>query len=168
MSKKLIAVLLGIILCLCLAFSACGENPQTPDNTPSDDELYEENNNFDEITEMYIAVNGNKLKVTLEQNSSVDALVELLKQGDITFTASKNGNFEMVGNIGYTLPRNDAPLTGEAGDVILYAGNQLCLFFDSYFWSAYTRIGKINGYSASELSTLLGAEQGTVQVTMSL
>lgn len=122
----------------------------------------------EEITEMYITVNNFKLKVTLEQNSSVDALVEYLNQGDITFTASKNGDFEMVGNIGHTLPRNDAPLTGEPGDVILYSGSMICLFYGSNYWSAYTKIGKINGYTAELLKTMLGADQGNVQVTISL
>ena len=120
------------------------------------------------ITEMYITVNNFKLKVTLEQNSSVDALVEYLKQEDITFTANKNGDFEMVGNIGHTLPRNDAPLTGEPGDVILYSGSMICLFYGSNYWSAYTKIGKIDGYTAELLKTMLGADQGNVQVTISL
>ena len=120
----------------------------------------------EEVSEMYITVNGNKLKVTLEDNSSVAALVEILKQGDIVFTATENGGFEIYGNIGHTLPTNNTQITAQAGDVILYAGNNICLFFGSNSWS-YTRIGKINGYTSSELKAMLGA-LGSVQVTLSL
>ena len=116
---------------------------------------------------MYLTVNGNKLEVALAENSSVDALVGILKQGDVTFTADENGGFEIYGDIGHSLPTNNTHLTAQAGDVFLYAGRYLCFFFGSNSYS-YTEIGKIKGYSASELRTLLGANQGSVQVTVSL
>ena len=121
----------------------------------------------EEITEMYITINGNKLKVTLEKNSSVKALIEILEKGDIVYTAHDYGGFEKVGSIGHNLPTNDTHITTEPGDVILYLGNQICLFVGSNSWD-YTRIGKINGYTTDELRTLLGAGQGNVQVTISL
>ena len=120
-----------------------------------------------EETEMYITVNGNKLEVTLADNSSVDALVNILKQGDIVYTANDYGDFEKVGNIGHTLPRNDKHINTYAGDVVLYEGNNIVLFYGSNAW-AYTRLGKINGYSAGELRELLGAGSGEAQVTISL
>ena len=116
---------------------------------------------------MYITIYGNKLEVTLESNSSVKALVELLKQGSITYTANDYGGFEKVGYIGHSLPDSDTTITTSAGDVILYQGNQICLMVGSNTWS-YTRIGKINGYSASELKELIGIGKGNAEVTLSL
>lgn len=110
----------------------------------------------DEITKMYITINGNKLEVTLVDNTSVDALAEILKQRDITYTANDYGGFEKVGDIGHALPQNNAQITTQAGDVILYQGRNICLYYDTNSWN-FTRIGRINGYSASELRTLLGA-----------
>ena len=147
---------LALVLCalsLCVFASACSGGS--------------ENENWEESGEMYLTVNGNKLKVTLADNSSVYALTEILKEGDITFTADENGDFEMYGDIGHNLPTNNTQISATAGDVILYAGRYLCLFFGSNSYS-YTRIGKIEGYSASELRTLLGASAGSVQVTVSL
>lgn len=203
--KKLITLLFGIMLCLCLVFSACGSKTDGGygggnsggDNTVEGEqggndnvEGGEENNgdgntdgddgktdgddnkgdgNTDddkEITEMFIYVNGNKLTVTLEKNSSVDALVEILKQGDITYTSYPNG-FEIYGDIGHSLPTNDTRITSETGDVLLWARSNICIFFGNNSYS-YTRIGKINGYSAAELRALLGAGQSSVQVTISL
>ena len=120
-----------------------------------------------EVSQMYITINENKLEVTLNSNETVVALIELLKKGDIVYTADDYGGFEKVGNIGHSLPRNDAQTKVESGDVILYQGNQICIFVGSNSWS-YTRIGKINGYSAQELKTLLGAGEGKVRVTISL
>lgn len=164
--KRLLIILsaLVMIVALCL-FAGCGAScadgqSATGQNTTvgGDEEK--------EITYMYITINGNKLEVTLADNSSVAALIEILKQGDITFTAEENGGFEIYGDIGHTLPANNTQITAQAGDVILYSGKYICLFFGNNSWS-YTRIGKINGYSASELRTLLGG-QGNVQVTISL
>ena len=121
----------------------------------------------EEITEMYITINGNKLEVSLAENSSVDALIERLKDGDITYTADDYGNFEKVGSLGFSLPTNNSQITTEPGDVILYSRNQIVLFYGSNSWS-YTRLGKISGYSTADLRTLLGAGKGSMQVTISL
>ncbi len=120
-----------------------------------------------EITTMYLYINENKLEVELEKNAAVTALVELLNQGDITYTADDYGGFEKVGSLGHTLPTENSEITTEAGDVILYSGNQIVLFYGSNTWS-YTRLGKIKECSASELSTILSAGNGSIQVRISL
>ena len=183
--KRLFIILLTFALSVTTVLVGCGTTPsnssdggetnneqttptdELPDDKESDDNKTENDDTQKEITTMYITINGNKLAVTLAKNSSVDALVELLKQGDITYTADDYGNFEKVGNIGHMLPRNDTQINTEAGDVILYQGNNICLYYGNNSWS-FTRIGKIEGYSASELRNLLGAGNGSVQVTLSL
>ncbi|MCH5351641.1 MAG: leucine-rich repeat protein [Clostridiales bacterium] len=122
----------------------------------------------EEITSMFITINGKKLEITLENNSSVTALVGLLKQDDITYTASDYGGFEKVGSLGHTLPTNHTQLTTQPGDVILYQSNQIVLFYGSNTWSAYTKIGRIKYNSLDELKSFLSAGQGSVQVTLSL
>ena len=119
----------------------------------------------EEITEMYITVKDFKLKVTLEQNSSVAALIEILKQEDIVYTAYGN-SFEIYGDIGHSLPTNNTQITSQAGDIFLWAGNNICIFFGNNSYS-YTRIGKIEGYSAELLKSMLGTNS-SVQVKLSL
>lgn len=116
---------------------------------------------------MYVSINGNKLEVTLCDNAAVKALVELLEQGDLTYTASDYGGFEKVGSIGHSLPTSNQQIITEAGDVVLYLGNQICIMVGSNSWS-YTRIGKINGYTAAELKRLVGIGNGSAEVTLSL
>lgn len=168
MSKKLVTILCTFILCLCLALPACGKNPdgETNDNESNTEQSggidSEEN---EEITEMYITVNAFKLKVTLERNSSVEALIDVLKQEDIIYTAYGN-SFEIYGDIGHNLPTNNTQITSQAGDVLLWAGNNICIFFGNNSYS-YTRIGKIEGYSAELLKSMLETD-GSVQVKLSL
>lgn len=160
MKKFLLIVLAALLLFAGCAAKEPPEGGGAPEGgTP--DEIEETL----EITAMYLTVNGNKLEVTLAENSSVTALVKLLQEGDIVYTANDYGGFEKVGNIGHTLPRSDTSLTSEAGDVFLYQGNQICIFIGSNSYT-YTRIGKINGYTASDLKTVLGT--GAVQITISL
>lgn len=161
---------IALACCLALMCAACAESGSDSNNSSTGDTQQSgdvSGNDKKENTVMYIYINNNKLEVTLENNSSVDALIEILKEGDITYTADDYGNFEKVGNIGYTLPRNDVQINTQAGDVILYQGNNICLYYDTNSWN-FTKLGKIKGYSASELRTLLGAGKGSVQVKISL
>ncbi len=168
--KKLLVAILALLAIFTFAGCAGGEtDTRLPSDTGTEVTQPEENEQSDEkeITAMYIYINNSKLEVTLAKNSSVAALVEILKQGDITYTANDYGNFEKVGNIGYTLPTNDEQINTQAGDVILYQGDNICLYYATNSWS-FTRLGKINGYSTSELRTLLGAGNGRIQVRISL
>ena len=121
----------------------------------------------DDGKEMYVYIGENRLKVDLANNSSADALVGLLRKGDVSYSASNYGNFEKVGDIGYTLPRNDTQIAVSPGDVILYQGKSLCLYYGKNTYT-FTKIGKINGYSESELKALLYAGQGAKEVRLSL
>ena len=169
-SMRKIALLLILIFMLSV-FCACDPKPNkggtTEDNSQQGPAPDDNSPNEQEITEMYITIYGNKLQVTLVNNPSVVALVELLKQGSITYTANDYGGFEKVGNIGHRLTTSDEPVTTEPGDVVLYLGNQICIMVGSNSWS-YTRIGKISGYSVSELKNLVGTGKGTAEVTLSL
>ena len=113
---------------------------------------------------MNLKVNNSTLKVTLADNSATKALIERLKEGAITYNAHDYGGFEKVGALGFSLPSNDTYLTTEAGDIMLYTSNQLCIFFDSNSWE-YTRIGKIEGMTVQQLKDAFGT--GEVSISLS-
>ena len=158
--KKIISAVLAFVFCLFLM----GCTPANVDGEEGKTKTEEETQK--EVSVMYLTIGDNKLRVTLANNAAVDALVELLKNGDIIYTAHDYGGFEKVGSLGHTLPTSDSSITTKAGDVILYQGDQLVLFYGSNTWS-YTRIGRIEGYTSAELSEKLGAG-GDVQVRISL
>lgn len=114
---------------------------------------------------LYIRAGGRLLSAELADNSSADALVSLLMDGDITIDMSDYGNFEKVGSLGAELPRNDEQITTEPGDLILYQGSSFVIYYDTNSWN-FTRLGKINDISQSELKEILGS--GDVQVTLSI
>ena len=116
---------------------------------------------------MYITIDGKSLPVSLVDNAATQTLVAALQEGDITYEAHDYGGFEKVGALGRSLPTNDTQTTTQAGDVILYSGNQIVLFYGSNSWS-YTRLGRIQYSSQSELESFLKAGQGNISVTLSL
>ena len=120
------------------------------------------------MTKMYITIDGGQtLTATLADNSSAKALMEALKLAPITYEAHDYGNFEKVGPMGQSFPENNEDITTEPGDIILYQGSNLCLYYDTNTWN-FTRIGKIEGLTQTELKQALKAGQGNIIVTLSL
>ena len=114
-----------------------------------------------------ITVSGKTLSVKIEDNEATKALVAALREASITYEAHDYGGFEKVGALGRSLPARDTQITTQAGDVILYSGNQIVLFYGSNTWS-YTRIGKMQYESLDELKSFLKAGEGNISVTLSL
>lgn len=116
-------------------------------------------------TKMNIEVNGHILTATLADNSSAKALAELLTAEPITLELNDYANFEKVGALPQTLPRNDEPIDTDFGDIILYQGNQFVLYYDTNSWT-FTRLGHIDNITKEELQKILG--EGSVTFTLSL
>ncbi len=108
---------------------------------------------------------GTLVSVAWEDNESVEALRDLVKDEPLTIQMSMYSTFEQVGSLGTSLPRNDVQTTTEAGDIVLYSGDQIVIFYGSNSW-AYTRFGKITDKTASEMAELLG--NGNISITISL
>ena len=154
MGKSIIIRLLVMALAL-LVMSCGGDEAQAQT-------IKEEN-----MTEkMYITIGNQTLPVTLVKNNATEALMAALAANPITYEADDYGGFEKVGALGMSLPTSNQQLTTQAGDVILYSGNQIVLFYGSNSWS-YTRLGRIEYESLEQLKSFLKAGQGRVSVTLS-
>ena len=114
-----------------------------------------------------ISVSGKSLPVKIVENEATKALVAALREASITYEADDYGGFEKVGPLGRSLPTGNAQITTQPGDVILYSGNQIVLFYGSNSWS-YTRIGKMEYGTLDELKSFLKAGEGKIKVTLSL
>jgi len=108
------------------------------------------------VPELKMKIDGRELTVIWEDNESVRALAELASASSVTVEMSMYGGFEQVGSLGTSIPRNDIQTTTQKGDIVLYSGNQIVVFYESNSWS-YTRLGRIDGLSNSELEDLLGS-----------
>ena len=112
---------------------------------------------------MKITVGDCELQATFEDNSSAEEFRELLEEGPLTIEMEDYGGFEKVGALGTSLSRNDTQITTQPGDVILYQGNQITIYYGTNSWS-FTRLARID--DPSSLQEKLG--EGTVSVTFSL
>jgi len=185
-SGKIIAAALAVCILL-ICFSSCGsENTAPAKDTTYQTEVTSQKNDEQTAPEtaavptdiisgeteenpimktLTMKIDGKKVAVDWEENESVAALTELVKDKPLTVQTSMYGGFEQVGSIGTSLPRNDAQTTTQAGDIVLYSGNQIVVFYGTNSW-AYTRLGHITDKTAAQMKDLLG--NGNVTIEFSL
>ena len=178
MSKRIVATLV-IILPLLTGCKANNTGDFQEDNAvKTESSVQTDTNESKEQTEMKIAdesaLANNQIRVTvgsssfivnLEDNETAKALKEMLTDEDLIISASNYGGFEKVCQLGKTLPHNDKQITTEAGDVMLYSGNQIVFFYGANSWS-YTRIGKVEASSIEELESMLSGLE--TEITLSI
>lgn len=141
------------------------ENPETssepatelPDQ-PKEEEPMKE-------AKFYITAQSTTFTASFAENASADAFRDLLREGDLTIPMSDYGSFEKVGSIGTALPREDTRISTTTGDVMLYQGNQIVIFYGTNRWS-YSRLGKIDDTTAEALLAAFGSSD--VAITFSL
>lgn len=138
---------------------------QVQSEQPISSELEEENSLETEEMNILMKIGDEAVAVEWEDNESVSALTELLREQSLSIQMSMYGDFEQVGSFGKSLPREDEQTTTQAGDIVLYSGSQIVVFYGSNSW-AYTRLGRITDKSTEELAELLGS--GDVTITLEL
>ena len=136
------------------------DSSTAPESGDAESQQVEEENSE---MQMNVQVGGSTFTATLEENEAVDAMVEMMEQGPVTIQMSDYSGFEKVGPLGTSLPTSNQQTTTQAGDIVLYQGNQIVMFYGSNSWS-YTRLGHIDDLTGWEEA--LGS--GDVTVTFSL
>ena len=117
----------------------------------------------EEETLLYIQVGDNILAAVLEDNPSARALAALLEEGPVTLEAENYGGFEKVGELPEALPQNDTRITAAPGDVMLYRGDSVVLFYGSNTWS-YTKLARIT--DAEGLETALSGSETSFTLSL--
>lgn len=112
-----------------------------------------------------ITIDGRSMKATLADNVATRALVERLTAGPITVTMNNYGGFEKVGALPWSLPTSDTRLTTRPGDIMLYTGNNIVIFYGANTW-AYTPLGVLETTDPTAINSFVG--NGAKQVTISL
>ncbi len=120
--------------------------------------------NSESDNKLKISVNGTELTATLADSTAAKELAEKLKAESMTVTLNEYGGFEKVGKLPWSLTKIDESIVTEAGDIMLYQGNQMTIFYNSNSWS-YTKLGHIDNITGEELAKLFG--EGNITVTLS-
>ena len=138
-----------------------GETGETGDDGADGKDESEDNNQQEESAMVIkITVGGKVFSADIEANETGRAFLAKLP---LTLDMSElNGNEKYC--YGVSLPRADKYFgTIAAGDLMLYSGNCIVLFYGSAGGYSYTRIGQLQ--SVEGLSAALGS--GSVKVTFS-
>ena len=177
MNRRIVSALAGVSLSLLLC--ACGAVPaqeseathtptaatEEPKEAVAEPAATEDRTEEEETQMLQMKIGETAVAVEWEENESVEALKALCREKPLTISLSMYGGFEQVGPIGTSLPRADKQTTTEAGDIVLYSGNQFVVFYGSNSWS-YTRLGHISDQSAADMEALLG--HGDVTLSLRL
>ena len=178
--KKMLSVTFIIVCAFAAVLSGCTDSRRTEDpesqssGSDSDkvqefqaaeDEAAEQNVKEEETMDrkMIVEGGGKHFTATLEDNKAAETLAEMMQEDPVTIQMSDHGGFEKVGDLGTDLPTSNRQTTTQAGDIVLYQGNQIVIFYGSSSWS-YTRLGRIDDLTGWE--TALG--DGDVTVTFAL
>ena len=116
------------------------------------------------IKQILISINNRDLIVNLEKNSSAEELYRKLKDNHVTIEAKDYGNFEKVGELGFELPKNDKFFTTKPGDLVLYEGNKITLYYDTNSYK-FTKLGHVINFEGMDLKDFLGS--GNIKMTLS-
>ena len=163
--KHILMILLAVLVTLSGCMSVSPESGKPAAKDDGNDILTEPDESEEEQTSMMrMKINGTPVTVAWEDNESAAALKELAA-GGLEIRMSMYGGFEQVGSIGQRLPASDVQTTTSSGDIVLYSGSQLVVFYGSNSW-AYTRLGHITDKTPEEMRALLGS--GDVTVTLSV
>ena len=162
---------LALAALLALTLAACGARPTAetdtptagPSAAPAPAEPMETSTEEETEMKMNVEVGGESFPATLENNSAAAALAEMLRSEPLTIEMSDYAGFEKVGSLGTRLPASNAQTTTSSGDIVLYNGSQIVIFYGSNSWS-YTRLGRIDDLDG--WADALGS--GDVTVTFSL
>ena len=149
--KKIFAYIVAILL-----LSACSSDAASS-TKPSQPEFDKGSASM----KLKIHVNDTTFSATLADNSSAEAFAEFLSQGDLTLDMHDYGSFEKVADLPRSFPRNDTPTDTDAGDIILYQGKSITIYYDKNSWN-FTRLGKIDNVNKKRLKQILGDGNATV------
>ena len=167
--KRILTVLLIVLAIITGCSRNETENPvaESEDKTDSqsEDSSSEKQGESEMNKQLIMYINDAEVEVIWEDNDSVEALREMATAGEITVSMSMYGGFEQVGSLGRSIVRSDCQMTTSCGDIVLYSGNQIVIFYGSNSWS-YTRLGKVKDATEDKMRKLLANGDVTIRLVM--
>lgn len=169
--KRIFLVIITSLFALC--FCGCANNDssknesvntnQSTSATTDVTEKEEEGEQTMRSNKIQVKIGNNAFTIQLEENQTTKAIVQWLGEGEKTVSASNYGGFEKILSLGKSFPTNDQHTVTEYGDVMLYSGNQIVIFYESNAWS-YTRVGKVVG--EQNLASILSGNENEVKISL--
>lgn len=149
-----------LLIAIFLSVGATGCNSQNETEINDENVMIQGENKEMKIN---VIVNGITFTASLEQNEAVDALLDMMNEGPVTIDMQDYAGFEKVGDLPTSLPTQDQRIITQPGDIVLYQGNQIVMFYGTNSWS-YTRLGHIDNLSGWQEA--LGNENVTTVLSL--
>ncbi len=162
-AKYIIPIMISLVMVGCTSTNITTDSIKEMVPTENKVEVESRVKENSDLNTIKIEINNKELIVELEENQATKELTQKLNDGDVVVNAQEYGGFEKVGSLGFSLTKDDKQIETKAGDIVLYQGNQISLFYNSNSWS-YTKLGKVTNVSASELKDIVGT--GDVTITL--
>ena len=164
MKGRILYIVILLLFAACSSDAASSVKPTQPEiQTPKSSA--NSSAQTEAPVKLKIHVNDTTFTATLEENSSAKAFAEFLTQGDMTLDMHDYGSFEKVADLPRSFPRNDKQIDTDAGDIILYQGNSITIYYDKNSWN-FTRLARIDNVNKKRLQQILG--KGNVKATFSV
>ena len=164
MKGRILYIVILLLFAACSSDAASFVKPTQPE-TQTPKSSANSSAQTEALVKLKIHVNDTTFTATLEENSSAKAFAEFLAQGDMTLDMRDYGSFEKVADLPRSFPRNDKQIDTDAGDIILYQGNTITIYYDKNSWN-FTRLARIDNVNKKRLQQILG--KGNVKATFSV
>ena len=164
MKGRILYIVILLLFAACSSDAASSVKPSQPE-TQTPKSSANSSAQTEAPVKLKIHVNDTTFTATLEENSSAKAFAEFLAQGDMTLDMHDYGSFEKVADLPRSFPRNDKQIDTDAGDIILYQGNSITIYYDKNSWN-FTRLARIDNVNKKRLQQILG--KGNVKATFSV
>jgi hypothetical protein len=165
MKGRILYIVILLLFAACSSDAASFVKPTQPEAQTPKSSASSTSKVGEAPVKLKIHVNDTTFTATLEENSSAKAFAEFLAQGNLTFDMHDYGSFEKVADLPRSFPRNDTQIDTDAGDIILYQGNTITIYYDKNSWN-FTRLARIDNVNKKRLQQILG--KGNVKATFSV
>ena len=165
MKGRILYIVILLLFAACSSDAASSVKPTQPEAQTPKSSASSTSKVGEAPVKLKIHVNDTTFTATLEENSSAKAFAEFLMQGDMTLDMHDYGSFEKVADLPRSFPRNDKQIDTDAGDIILYQGNSITIYYDKNSWN-FTRLARIDNVNKKRLQQILG--KGNVKATFSV
>ena len=165
MKGRILYIVILLLFAACSSDAASSVKPTQPETQTPKSSASSTSKVGEAPVKLKIHVNDTTFTATLEENSSAKAFAEFLAQGDLTLDMHDYGSFEKVADLPRNFPRNDKQIDTDAGDIILYQGNSITIYYDKNSWN-FTRLARIDNVNKKRLQQILG--KGNVKATFSV
>ena len=165
MKGRILYIVILLLFAACSSDAASSVKPTQPETQAPKSSASSTSKVGEAPVKLKIHVNDTTFTATLEENSSAKAFAEFLTQGDMTLDMHDYGSFEKVADLPRSFPRNDKQIDTDAGDIILYQGNSITIYYDKNSWN-FTRLARIDNVNKKRLQQILG--KGNVKATFSV